>query len=91
MTTEQPTKPQAYDVFGLIVDGDLTSLADAKAAVIAAEADLPVPQRIYSTYVNKALDLAVALGGAAVATSSSLATLYAALPDNNGIPARLRM
>jgi hypothetical protein len=50
-----------------------------------------VTQNIYADQFKRALDLAVAYGGAAVVTSSSLATLYAALPDNGGNTARLRM
>ena len=76
---------------GLIVDGDLTSLAAAKAAVDAAQADKQIGTQIFADQVKIALDLCVAYGGAAVATSSSLATLYAALPDTNGNTARMRM
>ncbi|MCH9839279.1 hypothetical protein K0U83_26695 [bacterium] len=76
---------------GLIVDGDLTSLANAKAAVQTASDADQITTQIYADQVKRALDLAVAFGGAAVATSSSLATLYAALPDNGGNTARMRM
>jgi len=78
---------QLAENMGLIVDGDLTSLAAAQAAVIAAEAELPVSQQIYSVDVNRALEVAADFG--ASVTGSSLATFYGALPDNNGMTARM--
>lgn len=76
---------------GYLVDANLTSLAAAKAAIDAKALTVPTRENIYADQFKRALDLAVAYGGASVVTGSSLATLYAALPDNGGNTARLRM
>lgn len=67
---------------GWLVDANLSSLATAQAAVTAAVALEPqIDQQLMATRTNRALQVASNLGGNV--TGSSLATLYASLPDNN--------
>lgn len=78
------------DSLNLINDADLTSADAAKAAVDAAEALLPITDRLYAVHVKRAIDVAIATtGNSSLFSGSSLATVYAALPDNNGKHARM--
>lgn len=78
------------DSLNLINDSDLTSTAAAKAAVDAAEALLPISDRLYAIHVKRAIDVALAVtGDSTLFSGSSLATVYAALPANNGNHARM--
>lgn len=65
---------------GLLVDGDLTSLAAAKAAVATDAAKLHVSTRMYATRVVASLDIADSFVSG-YTTGSDVSDIDAALPN----------